>query len=309
MADVKTWLAQIRANFLILSVFLVLPGIALSIKHPGNGDGFTIVQAVLIMIGVVSAHISVNLFNEYSDYYTRIDFATTRTSFSGGSGMMVQGKNSPKAVLRVAVATLVISLSVGIYFSVTSHWIILLFAMLGTFSILFYTDFLSKYMLGEMFAGLTLGTLVVLGTYISLCAVPGEPVLDAVPVEVVWLSIPPGILTALLLLINQFPDAEADAEGGRKHLVIRLGTHNAARVYAGGMAAVFLLILLAPLAGITTYWVYLGLLPLPLAVKASISAMRFDKNRSGIVAALANNVITVLGVDLLLAIAVFIEVL
>ncbi len=261
------------------------------------------------MVGVVAAHISVNLFNEYSDFHTKIDFKTKRTAFSGGSGMMVEGKNSPSAVLRVAVITLVIALTAGVYFSIKSHWIILVFALLGSASILSYTDFLTKYMLGELFAGLTLGTLVVLGTFISLRGMPGVPLKSILPAEVVWLSIPPGILTALLLFINQFPDIDADRSGGRRHLVIGLGVHRAAWVYAGGMTAVFAIILVLPLAGIASFWVYLGLLPLPLAVKASIIAIRYGENPVRVVPALANNVLTVLGVDLLLAVGVFIEIL
>ncbi|HYW95552.1 MAG TPA: prenyltransferase [Bacteroidales bacterium] len=309
MAGLKTWMVQIRANFLVLSVFLVLLGAALSVKYPGQRVNMSLFQVLLIMAGVISAHISVNLFNEYSDYHTKIDFKTRRTAFSGGSGMMVAGKNSPGAVLRVAIITLILSLSVGIYFSLVSHWIILVFALLGSFSILFYTDFLSKYMLGELFAGLTLGTLVVLGTYISLRAEPGQSLAHILPVEAIWLSIPPGILTALLLLINQFPDVEADAAGGRRHLVIGLGIRKAGWIYAGGMVAVFAIIILVPIAGIGSYWLYLGLMPLPLAVKASITAIRFEKDQSRIVAALANNVMTVLGVDLLLAVGVFVDVL
>ncbi len=305
----KIWMAQIRANFLILSVFLVLLGTALYLKYPGENGNFILVKVLIIMVGVVAAHISVNLFNEYSDYHTKIDFKTKRTAFSGGSGMMVEGKNSPAAVLRVAVITLVIALTAGVYFSIKSHWIILVFALLGSASILSYTDFLTKYMLGELFAGLTLGTLVVLGTFISLRGMPGVPLKSILPAEAVWLSIPPGILTALLLFINQFPDIDADKSGGRRHLVIGLGVHRAAWVYAGGMAAVFAIILALPLAGIASFWVYLGLLPLPLAVKASIIAIRYGGNPVSVVPALANNVLTVLGVDFLLAVGVFIEIL
>ena len=212
----KIWMAQIRANFLILSVFLVLLGTALYLKYPGANGNFILVKVLIIMVGVVAAHISVNLFNEYSDFHTKIDFKTKRTAFSGGSGMMVEGKNSPAAVLRVAVITLIIALTAGVYFSIKSHWIILVFALLGSASILSYTDFLTKYMLGELFAGLTLGTLVVLGTFISLRGMPGVPLKSVLPAEVVWLSIPPGILTALLLFINQFPDIDADKSGGRR---------------------------------------------------------------------------------------------
>lgn len=306
----KVWLAQIRANFLILSLFLVLIGLALSIKYPFNPEEkFNFLKAFLVLIGVVSAHISVNLFNEYSDFYTGIDFKTNRTPFSGGSGILVSGKNSPSKVLRVAIITLLISLLIGIYFSITAHWLIIIFALTGAFSIVSYTPFLAKNMLGELFAGLSLGTLVVLGTYISVHAHPGMKFSQLIPLEVYCLSIPPGLLTALLLFINEFPDMEADKQGGRKHLVIRLRKRNAAIVYAVGMFVTFAIILLLPVFGISSWWVYLALLPIPFAIKASLTALKPEDNISQWITALGNNVITVLATDLLIAVAIFIEVL
>lgn len=310
MKNLKVWMAQIRAPFLILSVFLVLIGLALSIKYPLQlVTEFSFIHAILLVIGVISAHISVNLFNEYSDYFTQIDFKTNRTPFSGGSGMIVSGQSNPKSVLLVAVISLLVALAIGIYFSLISHWIILVFALLGSVSIIFYTNFLARYMLGELFAGLALGTLVVLGTYISMNASPSMPWDSMVPAEVLWLSIPAGILTSLLLLINEFPDLEADKAGGRKHLVIRLGIKGAAWVYALGMFASFAIILVLPLVGMSSFWIYLALFPMPLAIKASLTAINDGGNYAKIVPALAANVITVLSFDLLLAIGIFIEVL
>ncbi len=310
MNSVKIWMAQIRAPFLILSVFLVLIGLAFSVKYPSHiSESFNYLHAFMLVIGVVSSHISVNLFNEYSDYFTRIDFKTVRTPFSGGSGMMMEGKIKPGSVLTVAIATLLISLAIGIYFSIISHWIILIFAFLGAVSIVFYTNFLARYMLGELFAGLALGSLVVLGTYISMNASPSMTWNYMIPSEVIWLSIPAGILTSLLLLINEFPDVEADREGGRKHLVIRLGKKGAAWVYALGMFTSFAIILVMPLVGLSSYWIYLALFPLPLAIKASVTALRDGDDTAKLIPALGSNVITVLATDLLIAIAIFVEVL
>jgi len=305
----KVWLAQIRANFLVLSVFLVLIGLALSLKYPSSeGQVFSFFKAALLVAGVVSAHISVNLFNEYSDFFSKIDFNTNRTPFSGGSGMMVSGKSSPPAVLRLAIITLIISFLIGVYFSVVAHWIIMVFAITGAFSIVFYTPVLSKHMLGELFAGLSLGTLVVLGSYISVRAGDGVIFREMIPEEVLWLSIPPGILTSLLLFINQFPDVEADRKGGRNHLVIRFGKKISAWIYASGMFICFAIILILPLIGISSFWVYIALLPIPLAVKASIIAMKHGDDVPKLVPALGSNVITVLATDLLIAAAIFIEV-
>ncbi len=310
MQGIRVWMSQIRANFLILGVFLVALGLAYSVKYaPEAGREITSLDAILVMLGTVSAHIAVNLFNEYSDFRTGIDFNTPKTPFSGGSNILVKGKTTPREVFRVGVLTLVFAFAVGLYFSFRAHWVIMVLSLIGAFSILFYTNFLSKLMLGELFAGLTLGTMVVLGAYISMTATPGTPLSGLLPAEVVWISIPPGILTSLLLLINQFPDVEADRKGGRAHLVIRLGRKKASYLYVAGMFLTFGIIVIMPIIGISSPWIYLALIPMPLAIKASITALRYREDIQKLIPALANNVIVVLGTDLLLAVGVFIEAL
>ena len=308
--SVKVWMAQIRAPFLILAVFLVVIGLAFSVKYPQtDGQSFSWLHAIMLVVGVLLSHISVNLFNEYSDFKTRIDFNTNRTPFSGGSGMITSGNTRPESVKTVGIVTLLISGAIGVYFAIVSHWAVLIFAAMGAFSVLFYTNFLSKRVLGELFAGLALGSFVVLGTYLAMTSSPGLSIRGLFPAELIWISIPPGILTSLLLLINQFPDVEADKAGGRNHLVIRFGRKGASYVYTAGILITFGIIVLMPLIGISSPWIYLALLPLPLGIKASITAIKYGDDIGKLVPALGSNVITVLATDLLLAVAVFIEVL
>jgi 1,4-dihydroxy-2-naphthoate octaprenyltransferase len=300
------WLSQIRANFLVLAVLLVLIGIALSFKYLPSDHSIRWIDMLLIIFGTVMAHASVNLFNEYSDHLTGIDKNTKRTPFSGGSGMMVSGLTKPSAVLSAAVVTLLIAGSVGIYYGITAHWILFVIMLTGAFSITFYTPLLTKLMLGELFSGLTLGTLVVLGTFIALTATPGQPLETLLPFEVIMISIPPGILTSLLLFLNQFPDSEADRKGGRKHLVITLGYKNAATLYVAGVVATFLIIIILPLAGVSSFWLYLGLIPIPFIFKASLTTLKFYNNIDKLIPALGANIVTVLLTDALLALAIFI---
>ena len=310
MSSKKTfllWLAQVRANFLLLAALLVAIGLAVSYKYQQPEVSFNWLNAVLIMVGVVSAHISVNLFNEYSDFKTKIDFNTKRTPFSGGSGILTLGLITPVKVLRVAVATLILSLAIGIYFTIISHWSILVISLLGAFTIVYYTKFLTRYLLGEFFAGVTLGSLVVIGTYLAMNVTPGTGLKGLIPGGVALISIPPGILTSLLLFLNEFPDAEADKKGGRKRLVIKFGYKASAFIYTGGMIATFGTIVLLPLLGYASWWLYIALLPLPLALKASISAFKFNGDLNIFIPALMSNVITVLTTDLLIAVGIVLD--
>lgn len=307
ISSFAAWMAQVRANFLILAVFLVGIGLAITWKHQPPVDGnFDFFHAALILAGVVMAHVSVNLFNEYSDYRTGIDFNTVRSPFSGGSGMIVSGRTSPRSVLLAAIITLALAFGTGLYFSFVAHWSILVISLTGGLTVVFYTPLLARIMLGEFFAGLALGTLVVIGTFIAMTASPGMPLSGIITKELVLISIPPGILTSLLLLINEFPDVEADRQGGRKHLVIRFGRKRAAYIYAFGVFLTFGIIILLPLLGMASTWIYLALIPLPLALNASFLAIRHNDDSNKIVTAMGNNVMTVLLTDLLLAVAILI---
>ncbi len=298
------WMAQIRANFLILAVLLVFTGLSTVYKYYTGPVDFNWFHAVLITAGVVLAHISVNLFNEYSDYSTRIDFNTSPTPFSGGSGMLISQKTSPGSVLIAAVMSLVIAFAIGLYFAIVSHWFILAISLFGLLIIIFYTTVLVRFMLGELFSGIALGSLVVIGAYIAMTATPGKSITELVPLSVILISIPPGILTSLLLLLNEFPDVEADKKGGRYHLVIHFGKQTAAWIYAAGIFVAFLIIALIPILGFSGPWFFIALITLPLALKAVITALLHPEDPKKIISALSANIITVLATNLLIALGV-----
>ncbi|MBN2078541.1 MAG: prenyltransferase [Spirochaetes bacterium] len=308
----RIWLVQIRSNFLALAVLLTALGLALAaldLKREGMLDGFSALNAFLVILGVVLAHVSVNLFNEYSDHKTGIDSATVRTPFSGGTGMIQSGKTTPVAVSTAAWQTLFMAFLIGLYFAIMSHWIILVIMAVGGASIVLYTRHFARVLLGEFFAGLSLGSLVVIGTYVAMTAIPGADPGTLFPTRVILIAIPPGILTSLLLFLNEFPDAEADRAGGRFHLVIFLGKRRAAYLYVVGLLAVYASIIILPVLGYFSWISLLGLLTMPLAAKAAVTALRHAEDTPQLVPALGLNVIVVLATDLLLTIAVVLEIM
>jgi 1,4-dihydroxy-2-naphthoate polyprenyltransferase len=306
---IQSWVAQVRGNFLVLSVLLVAIGLALAGLQMKRGDigPFSVLDALLVVLGVVITHVSVNLFNEYSDYKTGIDAKTQRTPFSGGSGMMLAGKTDPLAVSTAAWQTLFLAFLIGLYFVFMSHWFLLVIMVIGAISIVYYTGYFARWLLGELFAGLSLGSLVVIGTYIAMTGSKAAGLGDLFPAEVVLISIPPGILTALLLYLNEFPDAEADREGGRFHLVIFLGKKKASYLYVAGLIATYVTILLPALLHVSSWWVALGCLTIPLAAKSGVMAIKYCEDTPKLVPALGINVVVVLATDLLLAIAIVME--
>jgi 1,4-dihydroxy-2-naphthoate octaprenyltransferase len=122
-------------------------------------------------------------------------------------------------------------------------------------------------------------------------------------------SLPPGILTSLLLFLNEFPDAEVDKEGGRFHMVIWLGKKKAAFAYAAGLVLVYGIIVLLPVLKLTTWWMLVSLLTLPLALKAAVTAIKHGDDTPKLIPAMAMNVLVVLITDALMAVAIIVELI
>jgi 1,4-dihydroxy-2-naphthoate octaprenyltransferase len=227
----KAYLGVARANFLLLPVTLVAVGAAAS-AYDGAFDTVATVAAIL---GLVALHAAVNAFNEYSDFRRGIDLETERTPFSGGSGTLPGGEPA-RIALGVGIGGSVFGAIVGAYFLYSIGPRLLPVYILGALCVLGYTDFLARIYLGEIFAGLGLGTLPVLGAAMVQGGELGPTAIAA--------SIPPFFMTFNLLLLNEFPDEEADRRGGRKNLLTLFGRRNAARIYvlAGWLTKISLLV-------------------------------------------------------------------
>ncbi len=292
---IKVWAGQIRAPFLLLAVVLVMIGGG--VAHDNGSFDFLIFS--LCLLGAVLAHASVNIFNELSDHRTGIDSRTRRTPFSGGSGTLQAGLLTVRQVTVAAWGTLLSAFIIGAYLTLVSGWLILVLAIIGGLVSVFYTSHVTRLALGELAAGICLGSLVVIGTYYAMTG--------QVSGEVILVSIPPGLLTALLLFLNEFPDLEADRAGGRRHLLILLGRKRAAVVYVLSLAACYLFILLMALSGALPTVTLISLLTAPLAVKAARTTLKHHDDFEEMIPALGANVGIVLGTDLLIAIAYFVH--
>jgi 1,4-dihydroxy-2-naphthoate polyprenyltransferase len=86
------------------------------------------------------------------------------------------------------------------------------------------------------------------------------------PLPALLASLPPMFLASELLLVNQFPDVEADRQVGRRHLPIVLGRRRSALVFAALIVATFAVFPLGVLAQILPVQALLGLLPAPLGL-------------------------------------------
>ncbi len=250
MGRLSAFLGVARVPFLALPVVLVALGTAAAVA---DGAVFRPGRAALALVGLVALHVAVNVLNEVSDARTGIDHATRPTPFSGGSKTIPRGNLSPGAALAFGLAMIAVGCAAGGWFLVTVGWPLVPFLALGAVLVLGYTDLLARIGLGEVGAGLGLGALPVLGSALVQDGWIG-PVAIAV-------AAPSFFLTFDLLLLNEFPDVEADRSGGRRNLVLALGPALAAMVWAVTALLVPATILGGILLGILPGWAVLGLLP------------------------------------------------
>lgn len=286
----KTWAREVRAPFLLLSVVLVPVGALAAWWETG---GFHLGRFIWTLIGLILAHIAVNVFNEYFDYKSGIDLKTKRTPFSGGSGVLPAGLLRPEAVYKLGLATMFAAFAIGLYLTAVSGPLLLPIIFAGGAAIYLYTTHFARWGIGEVVAGLGLGTLPVLGAYFVQAS--------QFTVSAAVAAIAPGFLTANLLLLNEFPDVEADRAGGRRHLVIILGRKGAAYVYVAWLLGAYLTVLGGVIGGVLPVWCLIALLTLPMAFKAARTALKEHDDLQRLVPGLAANVQVVLGTDLLLA--------
>jgi 1,4-dihydroxy-2-naphthoate octaprenyltransferase len=296
MGNLKTWFMQTRPSFLLLVPVCVFAGVAVSLFE---GHAFRPLYFALAFIGGLFAHIAVNVLNEYSDYKTGIDFNTTPTPFSGGTKILVSGKLDAKKVLIFGLTCLAIIAAIGIYFITVYKWAIVPVGVIGMLTVFLYTPYLTKLPGITEIVGPGLGFgLMVLGTYVTQT---GHYSAGAIVVSVVA-----GLLIADLLLINEFPDVEADKAAGRKHLPIIMGKTGAGIVYSIFMIGAYISIVAGAAAGVLPWWALFGLLTLPLGAKAMLVAVKYNNDMSKLVPALGMDVITVLVTPLLMSIGIVI---
>ena len=254
-SPLKGFAGVARANFLVLPLTLAAVGGAAAAFN-GRLD---LAAVLLATLGLVAVHAAVNAFNEVSDIRTGIDLVTQRTPFSGGSGTLPAGIIPTRVAERFAWVAFAVGAAIGVWAIVRVGWPLVPVLAAGAIAVLFYTPWLGRTGVGEIFAGLGLGALPIIG----VAMVSGSPVNETVLVA----SLPAFFMTFDLLLLNEFPDERADRAGGRRHLVILLGRRAAARIYALAALLVPVTIVAGVLLGALPAWALLGLLPSLLLVK------------------------------------------
>jgi 1,4-dihydroxy-2-naphthoate octaprenyltransferase len=176
--------------------------------------GFSIPVFLLTMIGLIIAHISANMTNDWYDVKHGIDENAPTSQYRPHP--LLHGELDKSTYKMVIIGMYSIGLIIALYLTWLRGIPVLIFTILGVLFGVFYTAdpiLLKHRSVGEISTFLAFGPLMVGGAYYALTGkLDLEPMIASTPI---------GFLVALVLLSNNLRDKDYDASVGIKTLTTK----------------------------------------------------------------------------------------
>jgi len=200
-----------------------------------------------------------------------------KNPYTGGSGTLSSGLIRPSAMAKAFSLCFMVTISLGLFLTVTRGLPVLLFGLFGVFCSIFYTappiNF-SRYSLGEISILVNYGITIGLGSYYVQT--------QSIGFEAFVAMLPLGIMVFSMIVINEIPDYQEDRLSGKITLVARYGKKNGVKLYVASWACTYAVIILAALLGVTPLYTLFALVPIPLTFRSIRTAMRDFENPVGL---------------------------
>ena len=243
-ALLKSCLLAARPKTLPAAIVPVWAGCVLAWKLTGN---FNLLLALCTLGGSIAIQIATNFFNDAIDARKGAD--TERRL--GPLRVTASGMMDSKTVMRLAMVFLGLAMACGVVLYQARGWPIIAIGIPSLFLAYGYTGgpFPLAYRgMGELFVILFFGLVAVTGTvFIQTGNWPHEALL---------LGLQIGLLSAILISINNLRDREEDATTGKHTLAVRFGPKVA-------VAVIWLEVKIAVFSGLG--WIAFGQPPLAMA--------------------------------------------
>jgi 1,4-dihydroxy-2-naphthoate polyprenyltransferase len=214
-----------RADFLPASLIPFLIGTFYAFNR---GFSLSLPKLIFGLSGVIFAHLSANLLNDYYDYKSGADNQTPKvSSFFGGSRAIQDGLFSDKEILRLSLLFLFLAFSCLLAVLIlTFDFTLLIFTVAALFLAVQYTApplKLAYRLMGEFTIFLLFGLGLVMGSFYLFSGVFDKgSFLIALPVS---------FLIAAVIISNQVPDFNSDIKVGKKNLLSFVGVDNTYILY------------------------------------------------------------------------------
>jgi 1,4-dihydroxy-2-naphthoate polyprenyltransferase len=157
---ISRWLISTRAAVLVMTFISA----AIAGLLAARAGMFDLGRWALLVVGLIFAHATNNLLNDFTDYSRGVDKDNYfRTQY--GPQPLEQGLMNKRQLLTYAAVTGLIALAAGLVLVVQTGWLAFVLLVLGAFFVLFYTWPLKYIGLGELTVLLVWGPLMIAGGY------------------------------------------------------------------------------------------------------------------------------------------------
>ena len=244
-------------------------------------------------VGITLFHATANLINDYFDTLYGIDQEDSPTAKYRPQPIL-SGMLTSRQVLGEAVVLLVLTVAIGLTVGIVRSWHVLWIGIIGLFTSICYTAGPVKFKyraLGEFAVFMMWGPLMIEGAY----AVQRQ----TLSMKALYISIPFGVLVALVLFANNMRDIAYDSRHKMKTVSIMLGSRKSYTLFAGLIVLAYAYVLGMIITGIMSLWGLLIFLSLPKAVSL---LKTFNEKIPDMADALTAQFDTVFGILLILAI-------
>lgn len=301
MNKLKLWFMAVRAPFFTASIVPVVLGTVIAFNLT---QSIHWIHFILTLVGAVLLHAGANVINDFFDHLSSNDEINEEfvRPFTGGSRMIQNKLLSPKEVLIGAIILLFMGSLIGLYFTYTFGWVILVIGMVGVLSAVLYVAPRINLVgrgIGEFLIGINFGVLMTLGAYYTQTgSFSWIPVIASLPVA---------LLISAVLYINEFPDAKADKAVGKNHLVVRLGKEKAVRGYIAIILLTYITLVISVVTDTLPPSALIAMLTFPLALKSIKIAQQYYDNTIKLVPANASTIMNHLFTGILLILSFFLD--
>ena len=253
----RNWFLASRPWSFTMTAISVSVGSALAAIDGDFAWGFYL----MTLIGTVLLHAATNLINDYYDVKSGVDTHEVSTA-QYRPHPLVEGKLNAENVRRAAYILYGLSSIIGMFLATTRGWELLWIGLIGAFASLTYTSPPLKYKysaLGEISVFLMWGPLMVAGSYFVQR--------QMFSMNAFWISLPFGVLVALVLLANNIRDISHDRDKGILTLAIVLGQRKGLFLYVTLVILAYFGIALMSIVGPLYVWSLIVLISMPLALR------------------------------------------
>ena len=246
--DVKLWWQFTRPFSFNAAYTPVLIGSILA--YTVERSHFRVLIFLAMFIASVMIQAATNLFNEYYDFEKGLDTAES----VGIGGAFTHHHIKPNQVLTFAVVLYSIALLLGIYICFSSSWWLALVGGVCMAVGYLYTGGprpIAYTPLSEVTSGLFMGSVIICTAYFIQTG--------SITLNIFLVAIPTTLFISNILLTNNIRDLTEDTGVGRKTLPIILGRKKAITLQATVFCTGYTMLLILPIIGATSYWVWLAL--------------------------------------------------